>query len=211
MTISLPAQEFIAFDGIRRIASGSLRDVVRSAKAATEGGLESSLYVVDVIESRPIELDLRGTLDDALSRLPDTGVSAASQPAAAEFAPGDQPARGPGRPRLGVVAREVTLLPRHWAWLADQPGGASAALRRLVDRARVDNEGRDALRHAQESAYRFMSTLLGDQPDFDEAARALFAGHGDGFRALVQGWPADARDHLLHLAERVFALSPRAR
>src|ERR1700739_3037247 len=50
--------------------------------------------------------------------------------------PPDAETARPGRPKLGVVAREVTLLPRHWDWLATQPGGGSVALRKLVGEAR---------------------------------------------------------------------------
>ena len=109
-----------------------------------------------------------------------------------------------GRPRLGVVAREVTLLPRHWQWLAAQPGGASAALRRLVDEARRAHAGRDAQRAATERAYRFMSAIAGQEPGFEEAARALFAHDGAAFGAHIAAWPADVRAHLLSLAQGAF-------
>ena len=112
---------------------------------------------------------------------------------------------GPGRPRLGVVAREVTLLPRHWDWLNDQPGGASAALRRLVDQARKANAGRDRIRRAQEATYRFMSAMAGDEPGFEEATRALFAGRPAVFDALTDAWPPDVRDHSRKLAAPAFA------
>lgn len=204
---------FVAFADFSLVAKGDLRTVASAIKQTRDQKTSTSLLILDATTSRPMELDLRGGLEDVLARLPEVdapGPSAGGERAGAmSDSAGDRTAsapRGAGRPRLGVVAREVTLLPRHWAWLADQPGGASAALRRLVDQARVDLAGRDALRHAQESAYRFMSTLLGDQSDYDEAARALFAGHREAFHALVQAWPADARDHLLSLAERVFAL-----
>ena len=75
-----------------------------------------------------------------------------------------------------MVAREVTLLPRHWEWLAQQSGGASVALRRLVDQARRGTEDKDRIRRAQEAAYRFMSAMAGNRPNFEDAIRALFAG-----------------------------------
>jgi hypothetical protein len=112
------------------------------------------------------------------------------------------PTAGPrrrGRPRLGVVAREVTLLPRHWAWLATQPGGASVALRRLVDDARRAGAGRDRARQARDAAYRFMHALAGDLPGFEEASRALFAGDRDRFAAAVASWPPDVREHATKL------------
>jgi hypothetical protein len=108
--------------------------------------------------------------------------------------------RSPGRPKLGVVAREVTLLPRHWEWLNRQPGGASVALRKLVEDARRVNEGRDGVRRAQEVAYRFMSTIAGDLPGFEEATRALFARDRSRFGENTLSWPADVREHASKLA-----------
>ncbi|MFT4195245.1 DUF2239 family protein, partial [Ottowia sp.] len=113
----------------------------------------------------------------------------------------------PGRPRLGVVAREVTLLPRHWEWLAAQPGGASAALRRLVDQARKSNEKADSRRQASERSYRFMSAIAGHQSCFEEAARALFAADASAFAAHTARWPKDVRTHLSELAKGAFDVS----
>ena len=117
--------------------------------------------------------------------------------------------RGPGRPKLGVVAREVTLLPRHWDWLAQQPGGASVAFRRLVDAARRSGEDGDRVRRAQDAAYRFMSAMAGDRPHYEEAIRALFANDPARFEKLIAGWPADVRDHTLMLAENAFHVTRR--
>ena len=116
--------------------------------------------------------------------------------------------RGPGRPRLGVVAREVTLLPRHWEWLGTQPGGASAALRRLVESARRDGAGKDRVRAAQESAYRFMLAVAGNEPGFEEATRALFAGHAARFGECLAAWPPDVRAHALRVSAAAFGAAP---
>ncbi len=116
--------------------------------------------------------------------------------------------RGPGRPRLGVVAREVTLLPRHWAWLAGQPGGASVALRKLVERALRDHRDIDRIREAREAAYRFMHAMAGDEPGFEEATRALFAGEPDRLREHSAAWPRDVRVHTLALAELALPAPP---
>ncbi|RZI91619.1 MAG: DUF2239 family protein, partial [Variovorax sp.] len=105
-----------------------------------------------------------------------------------------------GRPKLGVVAREVTLLPRHWDWLNRQPGGASVALRKLVEDARRVNTDRDTVRAAREATYRFMSAIAGHLPGFEEAARALFANEKERFDALVAPWPDDVPDHLRKLS-----------
>ena len=105
---------------------------------------------------------------------------------------------------LGVVAREVTLLPRHWEWLAHQPGGASVALRKLVEAARRDPGGKDRVRQAREAAYRFMSALAGNEAGFEEAARALFAGRRVDFETHVGRWPKDVREHAVRLAAPSF-------
>jgi len=112
--------------------------------------------------------------------------------------------RRPGRPKLGVVGREVTLLPRHWAWLGAQRGGASATLRRLVDRARKDSADEERVRRSQDAAYRFMSAMVGDEAGFEEAARALFAADGERFRAQAQPWPPDLREYACGLAGPAF-------
>ncbi len=116
----------------------------------------------------------------------------------------DRPRRGPGRPRLGVVGREVTLLPRHWAWLEAQRGNASATLRQLVDQARREGEEADSVRRAQDAAHRFCNAMAGDRPGFEEAMRALFARDGGRFNAETYPWPCDIRDHARWLAEDVF-------
>ena len=123
------------------------------------------------------------------------GTSAAAAP----------PPRSPGRPRLGVVAREVTLLPRHWEWLALQPGGASVALRKLVDEARRARGAQDASRAAQERTYRFLTAIAGNLPEYEEALRALFAGRLDGFATAMEAWPDDIRHYALELAAPAFA------
>src|SRR5580693_10671205 len=146
---------YSAFEGDRRIASGDLREVARAARRTLDRRDDASILVFDDVSGAPVEIDFRGTVEEVLARLPDlSGVDVASN---------DAPSvpRGPGRPKLGVVAREVTLLPRHWQWLARQPGGASVALRRLVEEASRDRDGRERRRLAQEAAYRFMSTLAG--------------------------------------------------
>ena len=154
--------------------------------------------IFDDATGRLVDVDFRGTADDVLRRLAE---AAAVEPAATESEPdGQATPRGPGRPRLGVVAREVTLLPRHWDWLSSQPGGASVALRKLVEQARRVNEGRDRVRQSQEAANRFMTALAGDLAGFEEATRALFAGKQERFDDLVESWPVDVRDYARELA-----------
>jgi len=184
----------IAFEGSRRIASGDLEQVVVKVKQVVDRGGEDPVLIFDDFTSEVIEVDLRGALSEVLMRL--------EKPAAADGPVNvdHNVARGPGRPKLGVVSREVTLLPRHWDWLNSQPGGASVALRKLVEEARRVNSGKDKVRHSQETAYRFMSSMAGNLPGFEEAARALFAGNAGRFDSLVEPWPADVRDHARKLA-----------
>ncbi len=195
----------IAFDGDRLIASGDLREVARAAKETLERHKDASILVFDGSTSLPIEIDLRGTVEDVLARLPETAGALATEDSA-------HPAlRGPGRPKLGVVAREITLLPRHWEWLAQQSGGASVAIRKLVEEARRSHESRDHLRQAQEAAYRFISVMAGNRPYYEDAIRALFAGDPTDFGKLIADWPADVREHANRLAQRAFHHETQAR
>lgn len=192
----LPAA-YIAFDGDRQIGSGDLHAVARAAKQTLDRNKEASVLIFDDATSGPVDLDFRGSLEDVLARLPAPNDVARAEP---ELPPN----RGPGRPKLGVVAREVTLLPRHWEWLAQQAGGASVAIRKLVEEARRGGDDKDRIRQGQEAAYRFMSAMAGNKPHFEEATRALFAPDPVRFKELIAGWPADVRDHAARLAERSF-------
>jgi hypothetical protein len=197
---------YIAFEGDRVIASGDLREVARAAKERLDRRKDASILIFNAHTSAPVEIDFRGSLADVFSRLPETATAPIARDEAA--APS---ARGPGRPKLGVVAREVTLLPRHWDWLAQQRGGASVALRRLVDEARRTYEEADRIRHAQEAAYRFMSAVAGNRTNYEAAIRALFAGEPARFAKLIADWPADIRKHAQKLADRAFGSEPQAR
>jgi hypothetical protein len=190
---------YIAFEGERRIASGSLREVARAAREALDQRGDASILFFDVKTSAPVEIDLRGSVVDVLARLPPAEIPPADEEAAV-VAP-----RGPGRPKLGVVAREVTLLPRHWNWLTQQKGGASVAIRKLVDEARRVNESTDRARLAQEAAYRFMSVMAGNRPHYEDAIRALFANDPRRFERLIAEWPAEVREHATRLADRAFS------
>jgi uncharacterized protein len=192
-----PEAAYIAFEGDRCIGSGDLREVARSARQALGRQPHASILIFSGTTSALVDVDFRGTVDDVVARIP------APEPPAVEEDTVAAP-RGPGRPKLGVVAREITLLPRHWDWLAQQKGGASVAIRKLVDEARRTNEGSDRIRLAQEAAYRFMSTMAGNRPHFEEAIRALFAGEARRFEQLIAEWPADVRDHAMRLAVPAF-------
>ncbi|CAN7350421.1 DUF2239 family protein [Cupriavidus necator] len=195
---------YTTFDGHRRIATGSLQANALALKRALEAGAGGPVLVFDDSSGRSIDVDTSGTEAAVLERTAERAAQLESlrQPAgdndeAAEVA---EP-RGRGRPKLGVVSREVTLLPRHWEWLAAQPGGASVALRKLVEQARRDNADKDRGRRASERAYHFMAAMAGDLPGFEEATRALFAGDVAGFAQRLEAWPVDIREHAMRLAD----------
>lgn len=169
-----------AFEGVRRIAAGPLGDVAPQVRAALDARPNASIVILADEDSRRLDVDLRGTIREVAARM----------------APVE---KGPGRPKLGVTPREVTLLPRHWEWLSAQQGGASVTLRRLVEQARKDP--RELARTARDTAYRFMSTLGGNLAGFEEATRALYAGDRSAFETHVAAWPRDVREHVLTLAE----------
>jgi uncharacterized protein len=179
---------FTAFEGPRRLASGPLIEIAPTIQHA-EARASEPIAIFSDATGRAIDLDLRGSVEEMLARL----RKRSEQPAATE-------PRGRGRPKLGVVAREVTLLPRHWEWLNAQPGGASVALRKLVEAARRSNGDADRLRAARDAAYHFMSAMAGNLANFEEASRALFADDRRRFTSLIAGWPADIRDHVVKLA-----------
>ncbi len=188
----------VVFAGGRCIARGEVARVEARVRALLALGDKGTVLAFDALTSEPVELDLReGAARSRVPRVEARGIET-------------EEVRGPGRPRLGVVAREVTLLPRHWAWLFEQTGGASVVLRRLVEAAmkRPDPEAR--LRRIQESAYRFMSALAGNERGFEEATRALFAGRRDRFEQETRSWPEDVRAHARRLARGAFVRELRA-
>jgi hypothetical protein len=193
-----PEAAYIAFEGARCIGSGDLRDVARSARQALDREPDASILIFNGSTSALVDVDFRGSVDDVVARIP------RPEPAAADEDTAVAAPRGPGRPKLGVVAREITLLPRHWDWLAQQKGGASVAIRRLVDEARRSGGDGSRVRLAQEAAYRFMSTMAGNRPHYEEAIRALFANDSIRFEKLIAEWPPDVRDHAARLAKSAF-------
>lgn len=191
-----------AFKGSCGIASGSLVEVARKVKEIIDGGEQASILIFDDRTSELIEVDFRGTMEDVMNRLERPTANIESAAAPSDTDQGSR--RGPGRPRLGVVSREVTLLPRHWDWLNMQPGGASVALRKLVEEARRVRGDRDRVRQSQEAAFRFMSAMAGNLAGFEEATRALFAGNPERFNDFIASWPVDIRDHARKLSDAAF-------
>lgn len=172
---------YSAFDGHRLLANGPLLEVTLAVKASP-GLAAGTILTFDDDTGKVIDLDLHGSAEDiaARHRAREEGLAARSR----------------GRPKLGVVAREVTLLPRHWDWLAAQRGGASVTLRRLIDEARKAEGGQAAVRTARDNAYRFMSALGGDLPGFEEAVRALYAGDSVKLDQHLAAWPEDLRSYV---------------
>ena len=185
----MPSAQIIAFNEDRCIASGDIVDVAARVKQIISH--QSQILLFDLETSRPVEIDFRGSVADVTTRLKNA------------LSPEPAP-RGPGRPKLGVVAREVTLLPRHWEWLAAQPGGASVTLRKLIEDARRKTVAKDEARERQESVHRFLSAIAGDKPHYEDALRALYAHDGARFHALIADWPTDVRRHVERLASDLF-------
>lgn len=198
--------ELTAFSGKHKVAAGTLHALAQALKGLVARDPAAQILIFDDATGNQVDLNLHGSLDEVLQRLPQprpatAAPNEADAPARARTADAAVPTRTAGRPKLGVVAREITLLPRHWEWLATQPGGASVALRKLVEHAQRDNKAADAQRQAREAAYKVMNALAGDEAGFEEASRALFAGRLDAFLDSVQTWPADVREHVLQLAQ----------
>lgn len=191
-----------AFAGQQLLAAGPLLDVALAVKAASRDAADLIL-VFDDATGRVVDLDLRGSKAEIAARLSQSAVDQHIDPHPAGDAPVEEK-RGRGRPKLGVVPREVTLLPRHWDWLAAQPGGASVTLRRLVDEARRSGIASERQRDAREVAYRFMSAMAGNLPGFEEATRALFAGDAEKFATQIATWPEAIAAYARRLAAAGF-------
>jgi uncharacterized protein len=175
---------YSAFSGDRLIAFGLLSEVLGAAKAYVDASEEPQLLIFEDRSGRQVDFDFSGSLEEVLTR---------------SLPPPER--TGPGRPKLGVVSREVSLLPRHWEWLEAQPQGISAGLRRLVEEARKHNPGEQRARKGREALNRFMTAIAGNRPNYEEATRALFAPDHARFEELIADWPEDIRAHLLRVLE----------
>jgi hypothetical protein len=181
------APTYSAFVGQTMLVSGPVERTLAGVKAEFDRDPNTLVLLFEDRSGRQVDFDLRGSLAEVLSRV---------LPA---------PARtGPGRPKLGVTSREISLLPRHWEWLEKQPNGASAALRRLVDEARKLATDEPQSHQAREAMGRFMSAMAGNLPGYEEACRALYAVDRPAFEARIAEWPGDIRNYLLKRAEETF-------
>lgn len=182
-------QTYTAFLGQQRLVTAPLREMLTQVKNQLDHSTDKSRYpiIFNDQSGKVVDFNLNGTLEEVLAR---------EAPPIIKL--------GPGRPKLGVVSREVSLLPRHWDWLESHPNGASAALRRLIDEMRKADPAAEERRIAIRNADRFLTVMGGDLPGAEEASRALYAGDSATFRALVQPWPDDIRHHILHLSANAF-------
>ncbi|NTU72437.1 MAG: DUF2239 family protein [Coriobacteriia bacterium] len=184
----MPTESLTVFAGSHAILTGERDAVAYALREMHAAGEQRAILVFDDTTGEQIDIDLREG-------------SASGPPPSSE----EPVQRRPGRPKLGVVAREVTLLPRHWEWLNAQPGGASVALRKLVEGARRENVDTDRARRSQEAAFRFMTAIAGNEPGFEEACRALYAGDRRVFNSHAASWPPDVGDYARRLAGDAFA------
>ncbi len=175
---------YLIFDGDHCLESAPLPSVVALLKTRFDGGTGGALLAFDAQTGKQVDFDLSGTLEEVLLRT-------APPP----------PRAGPGRPKLGVVAREISLLPRHWEWLETQPSGASAAIRRLVDEARNREPEKERARIAREGTGRVLTAVAGNRVGFEEALRALYAGNRQSFEVRAKEWPPDVYAHASAMAE----------
>lgn len=182
----MDAKTYSAFVGSSQVASGALGEVLPVLKQRFEQDRGAVVLIFDDQTGKQVDFDLRGTLDRILARYAPPPVHT-----------------GPGRPKLGVVAREISLLPRHWEWLEQQPSGASAAIRRLVEEARKLDPNRQEAQQRIEAAGRFLSAIAGNLPGYEEASRALYARDRASLDRQIRSWPRDIRRHALKLVEGV--------
>ena len=179
----------IAFAGTDLIAMGAPGDVARAVHARVSEPDHAPICVLDAATSAPVDFVMHGTADE-VAAMADEQMAARAEAAGKATR---------GRPRLGVVAREVTLLPRHWDWLSAQPGGASVTLRKLVDAARKQNGANDRVRRTQDVTYRFLHAVAGDVAGYEEVSRALYAWDLARLDTLLAGWPTDVVAHVRRL------------
>lgn len=191
-----------AFSGDRCVASGNFIEVVQKVKKIIDQGEVESIFIFDDATSELVEVDFRGKMEDVLRKV--KKLISAKNPDAETLNSEQNLQRKPGRPKLGVVGREVTLLPRHWRWLNSQPGGASVTLRKLVEQARRANHKQDKVRQSQEATLRFMTAMAGNLPGFEEATRALYAGNPERYNEHIILWPKDIKNYALKLSKAAF-------
>lgn len=188
---------YTAFEDHKILSQGSLEDVVLKVKKRLEKSPESQIVIYSDITGKSMDFNFQGSEKEVLKRLeiyttPETDNQGSAS-------------TGPGRPKLGVISREVSLLPKHWEWLATQSGGASNTLRKLVEESMKKTSGTLTVKTAQERTYKFMSVEAGDLENYEEALRALYRKDKERFTSEIKAWPRDVQKHIFELAKPVFA------
>jgi hypothetical protein len=186
-------ETYTAFEGTTRLFRGTFEEVVLKVKERLGRAQNSSILIFSDDTGNTMDFNFQGNVKDVLKRL-EMYVSKHSR----------GPVAGPGRPKLGVISREVSLLPRHWEWLANQSGGASATIRKLVEDAKKRSSAHTSIKQVQERVYRFMCVVAGDMKGYEEALRALYKSDRKNFLLHIQDWPADVRTHVVGMAQPVF-------
>ncbi|WP_413293169.1 DUF2239 family protein [Bdellovibrio sp. HCB185ZH] len=181
-----------AFAGTKIVASGDVLQVALKVKKYLKDDGKENVLIFDDVTSAQVELDLRGTVEAVTKRFESM------------VEPEDKKA-GPGRPKLGVVSKEVTLLPQHWEWLALQPGGASVTLRKLIEEAKKKNFAKDQIRQSQDAVYKFMHAMVGDLPNYEEALRAMYGHDTKKFKKMIGDWPKDIQEHIMKVGRESLA------
>jgi hypothetical protein len=188
---------YTAFEKFELLTQGSLEQVALEVKRRMKTHRESQILIFSDSTGKQMDLDLSGTEKEALERL---------KIFAKQDQPSPAPTTGAGRPKLGVVAREISLLPSHWEWLTNQPGGSSATIRKLIDeKVKGSSSEKEKIKTAQEVTYKFLTAIAGDLPQFEEAIRFLYRKDKKKFQEHMHGWPKDIIHHAMDLAENVFA------
>ncbi len=183
---------YTAFSGTDLLVRGSLSEVLSRTKSLVDEEPSRPVLIFEDGSGRQVDFDFTGTVKEVVDR---------ARP--------KLPANGPGRPRLGVVSREISLLPRHWEWLESRPEGCSGALRRLVEEAQKRDPEAEHRAQARDAAHKFLWAIAGNYLHFEEVTRALYAGDHECMFSLMVDWPPDIRQHTRALLGLPQMIEPR--
>lgn len=184
---------YTVFDKFQILSQGSLNEVAIAVKKRLRIQSDARILIFSDSTGRQVDLDFSGTEKDTLERLKIYIPKTAS------------PHTGAGRPKLGVIPREISLLPHHWEWLLNQEGGASSAIRRLIDeKNKPALLAKDKIKQAQEVTYKFLSAIAGDLPHFEDVIRFLYRKDKKKFENLMSDWPKDIVKYSTALANQAF-------
>lgn len=177
------ANRYTAFRGDTRIITDSLFNVALALQKQSE----MNVLVFNDQTGQQIDLDLSGSEDDLKQRYTEV-----------EYV------KKVGRPKLGVISREITLQQKHWNWLDQQSSSASAVIRKLIDKELNDPSSESNIMLAKQAIDHFMLAMLGNMPNYEEATRALYQGNKSHFLALIHNYPKDLKVYLELKAQTAF-------